>query len=51
MTPFDYVVVAGILILLVRVVWESELILEERRKAYRAGTHDYYGNPIKKEEK
>ena len=51
MTPFDYVIVAGILILFIRVVWESELILEERKRAYRAGTHDYYGNPIERKEK
>jgi len=28
------------------IIWESEKALEERRKNYRAGTHDYYGNRI-----
>ena len=30
-------------------VWESTVMLEERKKRYRAGTHDYYDNPIKKD--
>lgn len=28
-------------------VWESTLMLDERKQNYRAGTHDYYGNRIK----
>jgi hypothetical protein len=31
------------------IVWESSVIIDERKKRYRAGTHDYYDNPIKKE--
>jgi len=31
------------------VVWESSIALSERKARYRAGTHDYYDNPIKKE--
>lgn len=27
-------------------IWESTMILEDRKKKYREGTHDYYGNPI-----
>ena len=49
MTPFDYVLVWVIIIFGVRILWESELQLEARRKAYREGTHDYYGNPIKEQ--
>ena len=29
-------------------VWESTLAISERKERYRAGTHDYYDNPIKK---
>ena len=50
MTPFDYVIVCSIIILGLRVLWESELQLEARRRAYREGTHDYYGNRIRNEE-
>jgi len=31
-------------------VWESSVVLSERKKRFRDGTHDYYDNPIKKEE-
>jgi len=31
------------------ICWVSSQILDERKQAYRAGTHDYYGNPIDKE--
>ena len=31
------------------VVWESSVMLEERKARYRAGTHDYYDNPIEKD--
>ena len=27
-------------------VWESTLILDERKTAYRNGLTDYYGNPL-----
>ena len=33
----------------VKLCWESTLILDARKKAYKAGTHDYYGNPINKD--
>ena len=26
--------------------WQSSLIIEARKKAWRDGTHDYYGNKI-----
>ena len=32
------------------VVWESSVALDERKKRFRSGTHDYYDNPIKKED-
>jgi hypothetical protein len=31
-------------------VWTSNVMLSERKERYRAGTHDYYDNPIKKED-
>ena len=33
------------------VVWQSSVMISERKARFRAGTHDYYDNPIKKEEK
>lgn len=30
--------------------WESTLILDARKQAYKAGTHDYYGNKISDKE-
>ena len=29
-----------------KVLWVSTLMLDERKKNWRAGTHDYYGNRI-----
>ena len=31
-------------------IWESSIALSERKARFRAGTHDYYDNPIKKED-
>ena len=33
-------VIAGIF------VWQSHILIAERKHRYRAGTHDYYDNPI-----
>ena len=33
-----------------KILWVSTLVIEERKKNYRAGTHDYYGNKIEKDE-
>jgi hypothetical protein len=33
-----------------KILWVATLINDERKKAYRAGTHDYYGNKIKEDE-
>ena len=33
-----------------KVLWVSALINDERKQAFRAGTHDYYGNKIEKED-
>jgi len=30
------------------ICWESSLMITERKERYRAGTHDYYDNPVKK---
>ncbi len=35
----------GILSIMIVGIWESTMILEDRKKKYREGTHDYYGNP------
>lgn len=35
------------LVFMAALVWESTLMVDERKKNYRAGTHDYYGNRIK----
>ena len=32
----------------IKALWISSLMIDERKKAYRAGTHDYYGNKIEK---
>jgi|13_taG_2_1085334.scaffolds.fasta_scaffold19990_5 hypothetical protein len=44
-------IIFGIIILIpfAWVVWESSVMLAERKARYRAGTHDYYDNPIVKE--
>ncbi len=34
-----------------KILWTSTLMLDARKKAYRDGTHDYYGNKIEKDEK
>lgn len=41
----------GIILVVVmgRMVWESSLVLQERKQRYRNGTHDYYDNPIDKD--
>jgi putative Ca2+/H+ antiporter (TMEM165/GDT1 family) len=33
-----------------RCLYEAELMNQSKRDAYRAGTHDYYGNKIEKSE-
>lgn len=33
-----------------KALWISTIILDERKARYRAGTHDYYDNPIEDEE-
>ena len=36
------IIVAGMAL----AVWTSSVMLYERKERYRAGTHDYYDNPI-----
>jgi len=31
--------------------WESSIMISEKKARQRAGTHDYYDNPIKKDKK
>jgi|TARA_B100001964_G_C14109635_1_gene543147 hypothetical protein len=33
------------------VAWESSVMISEKKARYRAGTHDYYDNPICKVKK
>ena len=46
----EFVLVAIITYFGFKILWVSTLIIEERKKNYRAGTHDYYGNKIEKDE-
>ena len=46
MDIMEYVVIGVVLYLGLRALWISEHILEQRRKNYREGTHDYYGNKL-----
>jgi len=46
----EFVFVAIITYFGFKILWVSTLIIEERKKNYRAGTHDYYGNKIEKDE-
>ena len=46
----EFVAVAIITYFGLKILWVSTLIIEERKKNYRAGTHDYYGNKIEKNE-
>tara|TARA_B100000963_G_scaffold282141_1_gene250706 strand:- start:2538 stop:2756 length:219 start_codon:yes stop_codon:yes gene_type:complete len=43
--------IVGIILVLImgRMVWESAVILDERKQRYRNGTHDYYDNPIEED--
>lgn len=50
MEIIEYVLSFLIIVVGLRALWESELHLEARRRAYREGTHDYYGNPRRKKE-
>ena len=44
----QYIAGSVLIIIMARIVWESSVMLAERKARYRAGTHDYYDNPIKK---
>ena len=41
----------GIILVVImgRIIWESSLVLQERKQRYLDGTHDYYDNPIDKD--
>jgi hypothetical protein len=39
-----------LLVFMGSVAWHSSMIIAERKQRYRAGTHDYYDNPIEKDE-
>jgi len=42
----EFIVGILIIVLMFWMVWESTLAISERKERYRAGTHDYYDNPI-----
>lgn len=42
--------VLGFTYIAVKALWISSIMLEERKARYRAGTHDYYDNPIEKDD-
>ena len=48
MNPIELVFGIIITCFMAAIVWHSSAILAERKARYRAGTHDYYDNPIKK---
>ena len=35
-----------ILVLTAWMVWDSTVMISEKKARYKAGTHDYYDNPI-----
>ena len=47
---FEIIVGSVLIIIMARIVWESSVMLAERKARYRAGTHDYYDNLIEKED-
>ena len=48
---FEYIIGLFILVPMAWICWGSTVIISERKARYRAGTHDYYDNPIKKTKK
>ena len=38
-----------LVVFMARIVWESSIVLHERKQRYLNGTHDYYDNPIDKD--
>lgn len=50
MIVIQVLVVAIVMAILLWGIWESTLMLDQRRKNEEAGTHDYYGNKIDQEE-
>lgn len=47
---FQGAIALGLGYFAVKGLWISTMMLEERKARYRAGTHDYYDNPIEKDE-
>ena len=50
MELFNLIFVIVITALLGWFAWESSVMVSEKKARYRAGTHDYYDNPINKNE-
>ncbi|MDA9938705.1 hypothetical protein N9C48_01205 [bacterium] len=46
----EYLIGIIVCAILGRMCWESTLMLDARKKAFKAGTHDYYGNKISDKE-
>ena len=46
---FEFIISILVIVPLLCMVWESTLMISERKERYRAGTHDYYDNLIEKD--
>ena len=49
MEILHYIAGTILIVVMARMVWESSIVLLERKQRYLNGTHDYYDNPIDKE--
>ena len=50
MEIFNLIFVIVITVLFGWLAWETTIMVSEKKARYRAGTHDYYDNPINKDE-
>ncbi len=46
----EYIIGGIITVIMFKVLWESTLMIDERKARFRAGTHDYYDNKIEKDD-
>ena len=49
-TIIEFLIMIPIMYFGWKVLWISTIMLDERKARYRAGTHDYYDNPIEDKE-
>jgi len=43
---YNWILSVALLVAMVWFAWMSSVMVSERKARYRAGTHDYYDNPI-----